>query len=221
MATVLITGAGKGLGKALVREFVENKYDLLLHSKSSIFPPYDGVKCTTLNGDLSDINVIDKLANEAINCDIDILINNAGIYLNAAFIDMSDEDFIGLMRVNLVAPILLTKRIWPLFVKKKSGMIININSLAGKFGSNGEVAYCSSKHGLRGFSSSLQFEATNNGIKIIDVYLGAMETDMTCKKSYKGKLIDVADVSKTIFKLCADYKSLRITEIDINRSIYA
>jgi len=108
----------------------------------------------------------------------------------------------------------------PIMASNGSGLIININSLAGKSGSNGESAYCASKHALRGFSSSIQFDATKYGIRVIDVYLGAVQTDMTKGRKDQEKFILPEDVAKSIFNVSKNYKSMRVTELNLNRSIY-
>ncbi|MEE9356498.1 MAG: SDR family oxidoreductase [Methylococcaceae bacterium] len=220
MKTVLITGASRGLGKALARIFIDNKDGLILHSRETMIKPPPWITHEVIYGDLALGKTITRLANIAKRMDVDILINNAGIYLNKSFPDMTIAEFKEVIDINLLAPIELTKAIWPIFQKKKSGIVININSMAGKQGSNGESAYCASKHGLRGFSSSLQFDATKHNIRVIDVYPGGMRTDMTKDRANSEKLIDPCEVAQLIFKLCEDYPSMRITEIDLNRRIY-
>lgn len=228
MKTVFITGASRGLGKALAEIFADNNHNLLgpddayrliLHCKNSELQKPIGIECHIVNGDLVLDGEIQKLASVAERRDIDILINNAGIYCNKPFSEMSEDDFRETIKTNLLAPMFLTRALWPA-LKKKSGLIININSHAGKSGTNGETAYCASKHGLRGFSSALQFDATKDGIRIIDVFLGAMKTDMTKGRENFDKLINPAEAAKAIFNLCENYQSLRITEIDISRRNY-
>lgn len=224
MKTVLITGASRGLGKALVEIFTsknhnflgpDNDYRLILHCKESELPKPMGIECDVVKGDL----ILDDTISSLAEYDIDILINNAGIYINKPFAETTEDDFREIIDINLLTPILLTKALWPT-LKKNSGLVININSMAGKQGGQGETAYCASKHGLRGFSSALQFDATRDGIRIIDVFLGAMQTDMAKGRKNFDKLISPSEIAKVIFNLCENYQSLRVTEIDINRRKY-
>ena len=154
---VLITGANRGLGKCLVDEF-RRVGDLVF--------PHNGRK----DGDLCDIETVDYLASLARKEDINILINNAAIYMNNAFSKMTSTDFQVLLMTNLLAPINLTRAIWPLFKKKGNGLVIFINSVAGKCGSPGESAYCASKFGLKGFVDSLQFDGIRDKIRVLSIY---------------------------------------------------
>lgn len=218
MKTALITGASRGLGQALAIFFEANKYNLILQARESKIDAMTGID--VVKGDLRSEDTLAALTRLAEDRDVDILINNAGIYANKSFAATSKDDFREMIGVNLLAPILLTKAVWPIFQQKQSGLVININSIAGKVGSNGETAYCASKHGLRGFSNALQFDATKDGIRVINVNLGGMNTDMTKHRADAEKLISVSEVAHLIFNLCKDYESLRITETDINRRIY-
>lgn len=223
MKTVLITGASRGLGQALMAQFVVEGYRLILNSKTNIDEMntlgkrYD-VKF--VKGDLNNIKTISKLTELAKERDLDILINNAGIYQSKPFADLIASDIWEVLDINLVAPMLLTRSIWPIFQKKKSGLVININSLAGKTGADGETVYCASKFGLAGFSKALQFDAVRYGIRVIDVFIGGMKTDMTKDRKDSDKFIDIYDVASTIVNLCEELPTARITEIEICRRNY-
>ena len=136
------------------------------------------------------------------------------------FLETSMEEFRNVIETNFMSVVSLTYALFPIMQAKESGLIININSLAGKNGSDGESAYCASKHALRGFSSSLQFDATKYGIRVIDVYLGVMHTNMTKNRKNREKFILTQEAAKSIFELSSTYKTLRLTEINISRSIY-
>lgn len=223
MKTVLITGAGRGLGRNLAFQFhvantsLKEDYDLILHSKGSELPDLATEK---VYGDLENFSTLVDLTEIAKEKNIDILINNAGSYLDKSFSDTTIAEYRHSIESNLMPIIFLTNLIWPIFKKKNSGLIININSMAGKTGSEGEAAYCTSKHGLRGFSESIKLEGIKNGIRIIDVYLGAMKTDMTKHRKDWNKLIDPQEAAKLIFNLCVEYKTMRVSEVTINRSTY-
>jgi 3-oxoacyl-[acyl-carrier protein] reductase len=152
--------------------------------------------------------------------DVSILINNAGIYLNKPFAETSADEIQRVIDTNLVVPILLTRVIWPTFVNRGGGLIVNINSLAGVNGGKGETAYSASKAGLAGFSNSLQYDGPKNNIRILNVFLGAMQTDMTKTRKDWDKFINPFTVAETIADLCKDYSTLRITEVTIARRQY-
>jgi len=234
MKTALITGSSKGLGARLALVFARNGYNIILHGRDEkklkaieqeIFKQdywiiKDGIDCEVVKGDLRSTNTLANLYAIAKKTNLDILINNAGIYEKKHFQDMDFDDFLRILTVNLIVPIQLIKRIYPIFLEKKSGLIININSLAGKNPNEMEAAYCASKYGLRGFMDSFQIEANRNNVKIINVYLGAMQTTITEEREDKSKLIQPEEAANAIFRMCKDYKSLRITEVNLMRRIY-
>ena len=225
--TVLITGASKGLGRSLALAFAASGHHVVAHGRDESRLntvkreiQAHGVDCHAIIGDISDEETIRALTACAEKVDVDILINNAGIYLRKPIKEMSPEELRGILEVNLIAPILLTKAILELFERKSSGLIININSVAGKNPGLFESAYCASKHGLRGFMGSLKFETLKYDVPIVDIYLGAMNTDMAAERKDAAKHIRTEEVAELVSKIAQDYSSMRISEIDILRRIY-
>ena len=133
---------------------------------------------------------------------------------------MSISEFKDVINVNLVAPVSITHKIFGWFKENKRGTIVNINSIAGKNGSDGELAYCSSKFGLRGFSESLQFEATRHGIRVVDIYLGAMKTSITKDREENELFIEPSEAANIIFDIAKEFSTLRVNEISLNRIKY-
>lgn len=226
--TVLITGSSRGLGKELAYVFAENGYNLILHGRNlkaleelrrKIVKACE-VSCCIAHGDITADYTISQLVDVAEKKDIDILINNAAMYVNREIACLSSATIKKIINTNLVAPMILTQKIFQLFQRKQSGLIININSMAGKAGGDGETAYCAGKHGLSGFSKALQFDATRHNIRVIDVYPGAMKTGMTLGRKDREKFSDPNEVAELVFKICDDYPSLRVTEVDISRRNY-
>jgi short-subunit dehydrogenase len=226
--TALITGSSKGLGKELALQFSRTGYDLILHGRNALDLldiekeiAKNGANSYTVIGDLSFSKTLDTLAEVAHNKNIQVLVNNAGAYLNKQINEMTSEELRGIMETNFFAPAILTQKILPEFLRNKEGLIVNINSLAGQQGSLGESAYCASKHALRGYSDSLKFEAIKNGIKILDVYIAAMKTQMTQKRGNYDLLIDPKEAAEIIMSNCKDYKSINIDEIHLKRAKYS
>jgi 3-oxoacyl-[acyl-carrier protein] reductase len=225
--TVLITGSSKGLGRSLSLVFAVNKFNIILHGRDEQGLEYvkkrvleNNVDCDVIKGDITSRETINRLFNAAYKRNLDILINNAGIYTCKSFQNMTPEEFKRIIGVNLVAPVQLIMKIYPIFLKKKSGVIININSVAGKNPNEMEAAYCASKYGLRGFTRSFQFEANRNHVQLFSVYLGAMNTAMTEDRIDHQKLIQTDEAADLIFRICRDYQSLKINEIDLGRRRY-
>lgn len=224
--TVLITGSSRGLGRNLALVFARNNYNVIIHGRNRkrLQEVEQGVKewnveCEVIQGHLSENRTIEKLTDIAKEKRIEVLINNAGVYSKNPIAEVRDVEIREVIETNLIAPMLLIKRLSWMFKLEWGGIIININSVAGKQPNPIESVYCASKHGLRGFTSSLQCGVSRNA-QIIDVYLGAMKTDMAEGREDFNDLIDPNDAAQAIFALSENYKSLKIKEIDIARKIY-
>jgi 3-oxoacyl-[acyl-carrier protein] reductase len=226
--TVLVTGSSRGLGKSIAILFASKKYNVILNGRNkddlgkvrNIIKKYK-VKCDIVRGDVTKQGTLDKLYKISAKRNIDILINNAGIYTNKLFQEMFFGEFRKVIDVNLIAPIQLIHKLFPIFIKNKSGLIININSITVKNPNESESAYSTSKCGLQGFTKSFQIEANKYNLRVMDIYFGAMNTAMTKDRKDFGNFIDTVDAAKLIYQLCKNYKSLRIKEVEICRRIYS
>lgn len=225
--TVLITGSSRGLGKSLAMEFASNNYNIILHgrdrenlSKTRQLIEEKGVRCYAVEGDIAEESTIADLAECAEKNCLDVLINNAGMYLQKSLEDMEPDELRRVIDVNLIAPVLLTKKLFNVFKKKGSGLIMNINSFAGKGFGSGEGAYCASKHGLKGFMGCFKFESLKHKVSVMDIYLGALHTDMTSGRKDREKFMRTEEVAKSVYLLSENYSSIRINEVDILRKIY-
>ncbi len=225
--SVLITGSSDGLGRSLAYKFACMGYDIILQgrelgkleeTKKKILD--FNVKCDIVTGDLSNDVTIEKLFSMGEKFEIEILINNAGIYFNEKFTQTSDEIFKKIIDVNFLANVKLTRKFFNFFLTKGNGLVININSIAGVNPSYLESAYTASKHALRAFSKSIQIDASAHNTNIIDVYLGAMQTNMVKDRGDYEKFIDTKEASELIYTLTKSYKSLKINEIYIGRKLF-
>lgn len=224
MKTVLITGSSKGLGKSLALMFARNKYAVIIHGRDepALRELYDlilknEVNCDIIVGDLNSQKTLDSLRDVAVRRKIDVLINNAAIHVHKPFGDMTEKEMRRIIEINLIVPAQLTMKIYPIMRERKSGIIININSMAATVANELEAAYCASKHGLRGFARSFRYEATRHGVRVVSVYLGAMRTGMTSYRSDWDRLISPDEAATIITNICKDYKTVTIDEIDLRR----
>lgn len=175
--TVLITGAGGGFGRHMVRQFRAEGAKLILTDVR------DGALRDVLDyagGDLV-ASVAADLATEA-GCDAvvgfcashdvvpDILVNNAGIGIAGRLDHVPRDRWETLMQLNLLAPMRLSNAFLPAMIDRGSGHIVNMSSLAGWIGSQGLSAYCASKFGLRGFGASLAADLKGTGVHVTSVY---------------------------------------------------
>ena len=154
---ILITGCSSGLGIFLVNKFQSKGHDVFQHLGKKHY-------------DLSDINDIKKLANEAIDYNVDVLVNNAAIVCpNILLNEYTEELILNMIDVNLRAPILLSY-----FLQSHLTDIININSMVGLEYKKPRTLYSATKWGLRGFSNSLKLETSQ--MNILDVYTTNIKT---------------------------------------------
>lgn len=226
MKSILITGSARGLGKELALKFSGDTFNIIIQDRDKeslfkvrkriVFPKW--ANCDAVLGDLREDEIIEELFDLSDKHNLDILINNAGVRSAGKIKDMKNFDIEEMIKTNLLAPIKLTKALYPIFLKKKSGLIININSIAGKMPNSEEAVYCASKYGLRGFFDSFRFEAAEHNIIVLSIYLGAMNTSMTDHREDRDKLINPSDVASFIYNICCqDFKSFKIPELDIWR----
>ena len=203
---ILITGSTSGLGKAMSEN---TQHEIFCHTRDS--------SDSELSGDLKSPSFIPKFSNFLLKNSIQVLINNAAIYEKKSILDMDVDNIELMIRTNLTTPILLTKFALQHFKNIGGGLIVNINSLAGKNSSPDESIYSATKFGLKGFSNSIRFEVKPYNIKILDIYLGAMNTKMTKHRADQELLIDPDDVSKIILNLIDENKTFEVSEIEIRR----
>ncbi|MBT2699828.1 SDR family oxidoreductase [Bacillus sp. ISL-40] len=184
MKTIIITGAGSGLGKELAHLFSQKGYHLLLTGRN-----FDKLTTTKAeieaNGGSADILPIDignakdvsKKAEEISHTyNIYGLVNNAGVGHFGPFVEMNEHHITEMINTNVLGTLLMTKAILPLLLKTSEGRILNIISTAGLRGKVNEAVYVASKFAIRGFTESLQKEYEGSGIKFNAVYMGGMDT---------------------------------------------
>lgn len=227
--TAIITGAGRGIGKAIAISLAKVGYKTLLISRTekklialaamikdsgANIPEPDVYPC-----DLSDLNalqmVLDKITKQ--HAHIDVLVNNAGIYKSGT-LEGSIETFKGLLDVNLTAPLAILKAIVPIMKKQGEGYIFNIASRAGKIGFADSGLYASSKFGLVGLSESLYRELASHNIKVTALCPSYVNTNMAFDAGAEIKaeeMIQPDDLSRTIDYLLHLSKDTYVREVII------
>lgn len=198
---VLITGASSGLGQCLAGVFHARGHELVLSGRKAL-PNLPGAR--HIYGDIREGGTLAKFS----GLSIDIFINNAAWYPPKGHLaDLTPRDIDTAVRTNLIAPIQILKAIG-----STVGLLVSINSLAGKSPNSLEAVYCATKFGLRGFSESLRA----GGMRTLDVYLGAMRTPMTKWRIDQKTLMDPEDVALSIYSAVFPVaESLRISELTL------
>ncbi|MCJ7841907.1 SDR family oxidoreductase [Lederbergia sp. NSJ-179] len=186
---VMITGASKGLGKALTLAFAKQGVRLaicargeeLLH-KVELEARELGAEVVAVNADISKAKDVDRfvsIAEEAFGR-IDVLINNASIFGPGPTLlaDYPDHDFAEVLRVNAMNPFLVTKRVLPGMLTRNKGRILNVTSDAGKTGYAEWGAYGISKFAVEGLTQTWADELQDTGVSVCMVDPGEMDTEM-------------------------------------------
>jgi len=184
METIIITGAGSGLGKELAKLFSQKGYHLLLTGRKieKLIAAKDeivskGGKADILQLDIGDAEDISKKV-EVISHTYNIcgLVNNAGVGHFGPFLDLDELQMTEMINTNVLGTLLMTKALLPHLLRSSEARVMNIISTAGLRGKVNEAVYVASKFAVRGFTESLQKEYEGNGLKINAVYMGGMDT---------------------------------------------
>lgn len=185
MKTIMITGASRGIGRAIALKAAplfdemilvcKTSSDLLCSLKKELESRYP-VSCKAAVGNVGDADFVASLF-EDLPC-IDAVINNAGISHIGLLPDMTVEQWQEIINTNLSSVFYTSKYAVPLMLKKKAGRIVNISSIWGNAGASMEVAYSASKGGVNSFTRALAKELAPSNIQVNAVACGVIDTDM-------------------------------------------
>ena len=185
---ILITGASRGIGRAVAIEFAKNKHNIIICAKSDLeglqktrqLVENEGVSCYIGLCDVTNEDSVKDFISDSVKIigQTDILINNAGISYIGLLQDMSLEDWNKVLNTNLTSAFLMSKYVIPEMLKKQSGHIINISSVWGNIGASMEVAYSASKGGINSFTKALAKELAPSNISVNAISPGFIDTDM-------------------------------------------
>ena len=186
----VVTGAGRGIGRAIAIRFANAGADVVCVSRTAENAEKVAGEVQSLGRkawahavDVADAKSVEA-ASERIVAEagrVDILINNAGITRDGLLMRMSEEDWDVVLDTNLKGAFTFTKAFSRAFLKQRSGRIINISSVIGLIGNAGQCNYAASKSALFGFTKSIARELGSRGITVNAIAPGFIETDMTAK----------------------------------------
>lgn len=226
----VITGAGKGIGKATAELFLREGAKVVLTSRNKsdleqIIADNESKKdsITIIAGDISKEETIQKVIDKTISKlgRIDILVNNAGFGIFDDMVDSKTEDFDAVFNTNVRALYLITKGFLPHMINEHSGTIINIASVAGKQGFATGTIYCASKHAVMGLSRALMLEVRQYNIRVCAVCPGSVATDFfrtesqTMLSSSKESVLQAEEIAETILLAASLPENATLHEIEI------
>ncbi|KQH86061.1 3-oxoacyl-ACP reductase FabG [Vibrio furnissii] len=181
----LVTGASRGIGKAIAELLVERGATVIgtatSESGADAISAYlgDNGKGLALNvTDVASIESVLKSINDEFG-GVDILVNNAGITRDNLLMRMKDDEWTDILDTNLTSIFRLSKAVLRGMMKKRQGRIINVGSVVGTMGNAGQTNYAAAKAGVIGFTKSMAREVASRGVTVNTVAPGFIETDMT------------------------------------------
>jgi NAD(P)-dependent dehydrogenase (short-subunit alcohol dehydrogenase family) len=238
----LVTGGGSGIGYAIAEKFVScgirtiilgRNREKLKNARNNL-----GKNCFPLCFDLTDLKSIPETVSRIADKygTIDILVNNAGINLKKEFTKVSDEEFHEIMLTNVSSVFALSREVAKVMIKQGSGNIINISSMASRYGLPKVIAYTASKSAIEGMTRAMAVELSPMGILVNCIAPGFILTEMSGKalntdaerkrrvlsRTPLGKLGNPEDVAEAAYFLCSgksDYVTGIILPVDGGNSI--
>jgi len=218
----LITGAGKGIGKAIAIALAKEGVNVILVSRTQtdIDQLADetsnlGVKSLALAADVSDINSINSAVEKALSKfkTIDILINSAGIASFGKFMELEPAAWEKIIQVNLMGTYYTTRAVIPNMIERQTGDIINISSTAGLNGNALTSAYSASKFAVLGLTDSLMQEMRKHNIRVSALTPSTVATDMAID-------LNLTDGNPEKVMQSEDIAELLIAQLKLNRRVF-
>jgi 3-oxoacyl-[acyl-carrier protein] reductase len=218
----LITGAGKGIGKAVAIALAKEGVNVILMARTqadidTVAAEINalGVKSLAITADVSDINSVNNAVEKAFAefKTIDILINNAGIAAFGNFLELEPAAWERIIQVNLMGTYYVTRAVLPNMIENQTGDIINISSTAGLNGNALTSAYSASKFAVLGLTDSLMQEMRKHNIRVTALTPSTVATDM-------AKELKLTDGNPEKVMQSEDIAELIIAQLKLNRRVF-
>jgi len=218
----LITGAGKGIGKAIAIALAKEGVNVILVARTqadvdklAVETNKLGVKSLALSADVSDINSVNTAVEKALAefKTIDILINNAGIGAFGKFLELEPADWERIIQVNLMGTYYTTRAVIPNMIERQTGDIINISSTAGLNGNAVTSAYSASKFAVLGLTDSLMQEMRKHNIRVTALTPSTVATDLAID-------LKLTDGNPEKVMQSEDIAELIIAQLKLNRRVF-
>lgn len=218
----LITGAGKGIGKAVALALAKEGVNigLIARTENDLHAvareaEKSGVKTAISTADVTDRVAVEKAVNKIKGelGEVDILINNAGIASFGGFLELEPEQWEKIIQVNVFGVYYVTRAILPDMIAHKSGDIVNISSTAGQRGSAQTSAYTASKAALIGLTESLMQEVRKHNIRVTSLTPSTIATDLAVG-------LNLTDGNPEKVMQPEDFAELIVSQLKLNRRVF-
>ena len=233
----VVTGAGRGIGRAIALKFASEGADVVVVSRTQENSEKVAAELRALGRrawahavDVADAAAVNAAAEKILaeTTQVDLLVNNAGVPRDGLLLRMSDADWDTVVNTNLKGAFLVTKAFSRAMIKARRGCIVNISSVIGLIGNAGQCNYAASKAGVIGFTQSVARELAGRGIRVNAIAPGFIQTDMTSvlKEEMKAALLkqiplgrlgeaeDIADAALFLASPAARYITGQVLTVD-------
>lgn len=183
----IVTGGTRGIGRAITQMLVARGAKVYVFARDSqqgtALTRELGAQCVFMQADIADGTQVNELIEKIFQSEgrIDFLVNNAGITRDNLLLRMKDDEWDAVLTINLKGAYYCTRSVTRWMLKRRSGAIVNITSVAGQMGNAGQANYSAAKAGLIGFTKSVARELASRGIRVNAVAPGFIETAMTAQ----------------------------------------
>jgi NAD(P)-dependent dehydrogenase (short-subunit alcohol dehydrogenase family) len=225
---VVVTGAGRGIGRAIAVELCQMGARAVVASRSTgeldetvRLVQAAGGQATSIPTDVRKEDEVRLLLEQAVTQfgPVDIWVNAAGVGVTGPVVEFTDEDYDSILETNLKSVFFASRLLLPSMIERKTGHIINIASIAGKVGSANLAVYCASKFGLVGFTQALAEEVRQFGIRVSLICPGSTDTAFMGSSGKASKARDrmlaPADVAHAVRMLVTQAPNSFISEVII------
>ncbi len=220
----VVTGAGRGIGRAVAVELAQTGARVVLASRSITELEETARMAGSGSVVLTDVRKNDdihRLLEHAASKfgPVDILVNAAGLGVAGPVVDFSDSDYDAILDTNLKSIFFACRGVLPSMIERRTGHIINIASIAGKVGSANLAVYCASKFGVVGFTQALAEEVRQHGIRVSLICPGSTDTSFlgSSSKSSKSreKMLSPSDIAHAVTMIVTQEANSFISEVVI------
>jgi 3-oxoacyl-[acyl-carrier protein] reductase len=227
-STAFVTGATQGIGRATafalgragfrvgVCARTAAKVDALVRELEG-----EGLSAAGAAADVSDPAQVDRAVTRIVGAlgEVGVLVNNAGVLIARPFAELTLADWDATMATNLRGLFVVTSAVLPAMRRRREGTVVNVASLAGRNGFVGGAAYAASKHGVLGFSRSLLLEVRKEGIRVVAICPGSVDTEMLHEQpllqANPQRILQPEDVADAILHAVRLPARATVSELDV------